>query len=138
MILPALAVLSGLLSHQADRKSPSLPEKNGSVMLVPVGSKPDETLKLGVAPVGVPSVDANSSGNYQLSDIRPGEYVLVAQSFSIIDNRTDNVDRDQCEKLLGFTLDTATTVRCSKLTVPSGSDPLTWSWTFRQRPSGGY
>ena len=131
MILPALAVVSGFLSYQAERKPPSLPEINGSVMLVPAGSKPDETLRLGVAPEGVPSVDAGLSGSYRISNVEPGEYILVAQSFSIIDNRTDNADRDHCEKLLGFMLDTATTVHCGKLTVPNVSDSVTWSWTFR-------
>ena len=131
MILPSLIVLSGLLSYQADGKPPSLPEKSGSVFLVPSGSKPDGALELGAAPQGVPSADAGVSGNYQISDIKPGEYVLVAQSFSIIDNRTDNTARNQCEKLLGFALDTATTVHCGKLTVSSGSDRLTWNWTFR-------
>lgn len=130
MIIPALIIVSGLISYAPPRLPVPVGDDKAQVILIDqamtLTQKQHDLAQLGIPTEGIPMADTDGRGNYQLSNVKPGKYTVVVMSRNALLSASNDSARCTSETLLRFMLP----AHCETLEVVAG-DNVKWDWSFR-------
>lgn len=128
MLLATLVSVFGLITSQTPQRPYPVPDRRGSVMLMP--GMPTEqqrgAVSMGIPAAGWASGEADPRGDYVVSNVKPGKYVLIFTNI----NPTARDERElaKCRQMTG--IDMRVGAHCELLEVAPGDD-LKRDWNFQ-------